>query len=109
MGSAIESFDDSGAVVVPRSRFAPVKTTNDLFVLRSDAYNVRCRPSFTDAARRSACGSQPLNVACAFLKHVAPRPWHDNPEVRAICRTIVSCRCTARLGSPNEDVLRCHN
>ncbi len=46
MGSAIESFDDSGAVVVPRSRFAPVKTTNDLFVLRSDAYNVRSsRPS----------------------------------------------------------------
>ena len=41
MGSAIESFDDAGAVVVPRSRFAPVKTTNDLFVLRSDAYNVR--------------------------------------------------------------------
>ena len=41
MGSAIESFDDASAVVVPRSRFAPVKTTNDLFVLRSDAYLVR--------------------------------------------------------------------
>ena len=50
MGSAIESFDDSGAVVVPRSRFAPVKTTNDLFVLRSDAYNVRRRPSAQVAA-----------------------------------------------------------
>ena len=43
MGSAIESFDDAGAVVVPRSRFAPVKTTNDLFVLRSDAYLVRAK------------------------------------------------------------------
>ena len=43
MGSAIESFDDASAVVVPRSRFAPVKTTNDLFVLRSDAYLVRRR------------------------------------------------------------------
>lgn len=30
----------AGAVVVPRSRFAPVKTCNDLFVLRSDAYRV---------------------------------------------------------------------
>ena len=40
MGSAIECFDDSGAVVVPRERFAPVKTTNDLFALRSDAFKV---------------------------------------------------------------------
>lgn len=37
MGSAIECFDDAGAVVVPRSRFAPVKTCNDLFALRSGA------------------------------------------------------------------------
>lgn len=40
MGSAIECFDDAGAVVVPRSRFAPVKTCNDLFALRSDAFKV---------------------------------------------------------------------
>lgn len=42
MGSAIENFDDAAAIVVPRSRFAPVKTCNDLFTLRSDAYKVRC-------------------------------------------------------------------
>ncbi len=41
MGSAIECFESAGAVVVPRTRFAPVKTCNDLFVLRSDAYRVR--------------------------------------------------------------------
>jgi UDP-N-acetylglucosamine pyrophosphorylase len=40
MGAAIESFDKSGAVVVPRTRFAPVKTTSDLLVLRSDACRV---------------------------------------------------------------------
>lgn len=40
MGSAIECFDDADAIVVPRSRFAPVKTCNDLFALRSDAYRV---------------------------------------------------------------------
>lgn len=40
MGSAIENFDDAAAIVVPRSRFAPVKTCNDLFTLRSDAYKV---------------------------------------------------------------------
>jgi UDP-N-acetylglucosamine pyrophosphorylase len=40
MGAAIESFSQSGAIVVPRSRFAPVKTTSDLLALRSDAYRV---------------------------------------------------------------------
>ena len=45
MGSAVECFDDAGAVVVPRERFAPVKTTNDLFALRSDAYKVSERSS----------------------------------------------------------------
>jgi UTP--glucose-1-phosphate uridylyltransferase len=38
MGAAIECFPGAGAVVVPRTRFAPVKTTSDLLALRSDAY-----------------------------------------------------------------------
>ncbi|HXU79700.1 MAG TPA: UTP--glucose-1-phosphate uridylyltransferase [Methylomirabilota bacterium] len=38
MGSAIECFAASGAMVVPRTRFAPVKSTADLLALRSDAY-----------------------------------------------------------------------
>lgn len=31
---------NAGAIVVPRSRFAPVKTCSDLFVLRSDVYRI---------------------------------------------------------------------
>merc|ERR1712125_15586 len=38
MGAAISCFPGATALVIPRSRFAPVKTTNDLFALRSDAY-----------------------------------------------------------------------
>jgi UTP--glucose-1-phosphate uridylyltransferase len=38
MGAAIERFENTGAVLVPRSRFAPVKTTSDLLAVRSDAY-----------------------------------------------------------------------
>merc|ERR1712045_812825 len=38
MGAAISCFPGAQALVVPRSRFAPVKTTGDLFALRSDAY-----------------------------------------------------------------------
>jgi UTP--glucose-1-phosphate uridylyltransferase len=40
MGAAIECFAGSTAIEVPRSRFAPVKTTADLLALRSDAYEV---------------------------------------------------------------------
>ncbi len=38
MGSAISAFDRAGTVCVPRSRFAPVKTTNDLLMVMSDCY-----------------------------------------------------------------------
>ncbi len=38
MGAAIECFNNSSAIIVNRTRFAPVKTCDDLFILRSDAY-----------------------------------------------------------------------
>ena len=38
MGAAIEVFEGAEAIEVSRTRFAPVKTTNDLLVLRSDFY-----------------------------------------------------------------------
>lgn len=38
MGAAIEMFEGASAIVVPRTRFAPVKKCNDLLLLRSDAY-----------------------------------------------------------------------
>ena len=40
MGAAIGVFDGAAAVHVPRGRFAPVKTTNHLLVVRSDAYEL---------------------------------------------------------------------
>jgi len=40
MGSAIECFDGAQAILIPRSRFAPVKTTADLLALSSDAYEI---------------------------------------------------------------------
>ena len=40
MGAAIGSIDGARAVQVPRHRFAPVKTTDDLLVVRSDCYEL---------------------------------------------------------------------
>ncbi|MEV6906428.1 UTP--glucose-1-phosphate uridylyltransferase [Amycolatopsis sp. NPDC051071] len=38
MGAAVASVEGAQAIEIPRTRFAPVKTTDDLLVVRSDAY-----------------------------------------------------------------------
>ena len=40
MGAAIGSFKGAQLLCVPRARFVPVKTTDDLLVLRSDVYTL---------------------------------------------------------------------
>jgi len=40
MGAAIEVFDGATTIEVGRNRFVPVKTTDDLLVLRSDCYDL---------------------------------------------------------------------
>jgi UTP--glucose-1-phosphate uridylyltransferase len=60
MGAAVEVFDGAAAIEVDRSRFLPVKTTNDLMVLRSDVYGVgedfrlraQVEPALVDLDRR---------------------------------------------------------
>jgi UDP-N-acetylglucosamine pyrophosphorylase len=51
MGAAIECFTGATAIVVPRTRFAPVKKCNALMLLRSDAYiiNEDFRPELNSA------------------------------------------------------------
>ncbi len=40
MGAAVSVFDGAQAIEVDRARFLPVKSTNDLLLLRSDVYDV---------------------------------------------------------------------
>ena len=40
MGAAIEVFEGATAICVGRDRFLPVKTTNELLLLRSDVYDL---------------------------------------------------------------------
>ena len=61
MGAAIESFPGSAAVCVPRSRFAAVKTTSDLFALRSDAYVQE--PGWTHCSGLRTCRVGPRLLA----------------------------------------------
>ena len=53
MGAAIECFEGASALDVPRSRFAPVKTTGDLLALRSDAYEILADGQVRLAASRN--------------------------------------------------------
>jgi UTP--glucose-1-phosphate uridylyltransferase len=55
MGAAIEVFEGAQALCVGRDRFLPVKTTNDLLLLRSDAYDLA-----PDATLRPAVQPTPL-------------------------------------------------
>lgn len=60
MGAAISLFEDTMALNVPRSRFFPVKSCNDLMVLRSDCYlleddeKLQINPQRTSANRPDA-------------------------------------------------------
>lgn len=62
MGSAIHAFPDACAIRVPRFRFAPVKTTDDLLVLGSDHYELtregEVRP-LTPASQRTVVRLDP--------------------------------------------------
>lgn len=51
MGAAIEVFEGAEAIVVGRDRFLPVKTTNDLMLLRSDVYDLAADGSLDQVTR----------------------------------------------------------
>ena len=53
MGAAIEVFEDARTIEVARDRFVPVKTTNDLLVVRSDVYDLGPDFVMTPAAGRA--------------------------------------------------------
>ena len=53
MGSAIAVFEGAGAMRVPRTRFAPVKTTGDLLAVRSDCYNLSAENRIVPNPERS--------------------------------------------------------
>jgi UTP--glucose-1-phosphate uridylyltransferase len=70
MGSALATLPGAQAIRVPRSRFRPVKTTDDLLVTRSDAYEVDNRSQLRLAPTRD--GRPPLAALDpAHYKNVA--------------------------------------
>jgi UTP--glucose-1-phosphate uridylyltransferase len=64
MGAAVGVFEGARALRVPRTRFAPVKTTSDLLVLRSDAYELTDDARLVLAGGRDAAPLVTLDDAC---------------------------------------------
>ncbi len=97
MGAALSVIDGSRVLGVPRTRFAPVKTTDDLLVLRSDAYvlsedgSVLPAPGTHDAAGRHA-GTLSTSSSSA----TSSRVWQ---VASRRCASATASSCAATCGS----------
>ena len=108
MGAAIDVFEGARAIRVGRERFAPVKTTNDLLALRSDAYELRDDGRIVLAQGRSGAPLVDLDPRCFKLVRdfdarfpagcaVARRVRvADGPRRRGVRRRTSSCAATSR-------------
>ncbi|QPG76125.1 UTP-glucose-1-phosphate uridylyltransferase [Brettanomyces nanus] len=65
-GAAIRHFKGAHGVVVPRSRFLPVKTSSDLLLVKSDMFNLRHGTLVLDPARFG--GSPLVKLGSKFKK-----------------------------------------
>lgn len=112
MGSAIAIFSGAGAVRVPRSRFAPVKTTSDLLSIRSDAWmlseDFRVVPS--DAPNRQAAAVDLDPSYYRLLEDMEARFPHGPPslvdcealEIRGDVYVGANVRCVGRVSLCND-------
>jgi UTP--glucose-1-phosphate uridylyltransferase len=91
MGAAIASFPGARLLQVPRSRFVPVKTTDDLLLLRSDAYRLgdefRVEPAPGTDGRQPfvALDKEYFGLIDGFERRIAAGP----PSLREAERLVV--------------------
>ncbi len=88
MGAAIECFPDAGAIDVPRTRFAPVKTTADLLAVRSDAYLLTDDLRLVlDPSRHGQPPRIELDPSCKLVDGLDAAFPHGSPSLRE-CRSL---------------------
>jgi UTP--glucose-1-phosphate uridylyltransferase len=71
IGAAIAVFDGATALRVPRRRFAPVKTTDDLLAVRSDATIISAGDIIVPNPARSIAGPPIVRLDPRFFRMIA--------------------------------------
>jgi UTP--glucose-1-phosphate uridylyltransferase len=103
MGAALGTIEGAEAVWVPRTRFAPVKTTNDLLVVRSDAYTLDEDDARLDPAPQRGDVPPPVvDLDSRFYKNLADfeaRFPSGPPSLVAAERLVVKGDVTFGAGS----------
>ena len=99
MGAAIEVFEGALAVQVPRSRFAPVKSNNDLLVVRSDVYVLKDDFSLVASPERTHSGLPSISLDSRFFGLIS-----DFDERMKVIPSLVQAESLAVVG----DVLFSH-
>jgi UTP--glucose-1-phosphate uridylyltransferase len=112
MGAAIGVFEGAAALRVPRHRFLPVKTTSDLLVLRSDAYELHDDGRVQLAPSRDAAPLVSLSDDFKLLRDFDARFPQGPPSLVEADRLTVEgdvtfgsdvvVRGTARVDGPAE-------
>jgi UTP--glucose-1-phosphate uridylyltransferase len=85
MGSAIGLVDGARALHVPRTRFAPVKSTDDLLLVRSDAYELSENASLLPAEGAVAGTVVALDPAYYGTLHDLDRRFPSGPPAMRRC------------------------
>lgn len=70
MGAAVQVFDGARSILVERERFIPVKTSNDLLVLRSDQYVVEDGARVIASPRRTSATDTFVDLDNRFYKQL---------------------------------------
>ncbi|HEU5266787.1 MAG TPA: UTP--glucose-1-phosphate uridylyltransferase [Jatrophihabitans sp.] len=91
MGAAVQCFAGAKSLLVERSRFVPVKTTNDLLVLRSDAYDLAADYTLRVAPGREVGRDPFVDLDPRFFKYLADfdRRFPDGPVSLVECDRFV--------------------
>ncbi|MCD4817714.1 MAG: UTP--glucose-1-phosphate uridylyltransferase [Candidatus Cloacimonetes bacterium] len=82
MGAAISIIENSKAVIVPRSRFLPVKKTNDLLMIWSDIYELRKDYSLVRSA--GVKKNPTIELDEKFYKNIEQLQEHFRDEIPSL-------------------------
>jgi UTP--glucose-1-phosphate uridylyltransferase len=88
MGAAISLFDNATAVRVPRRRFSPVKNTDDLLAVRSDAFDLTDDGRVVLSAGRTAPPAIVLDPRFYKLLDDFDRRFPTGPPSLMGCRSL---------------------